>query len=150
MTLTVKPSYILMVLIILVAWIWGFTVGRKFGRTQILTVVDTVQVVDTLKVSDTVFIYQGGELRLVRCDTAYLRWESRLGHLENISWGQWYSWGVRAPSVSSYSASFGVGVGLGYYHEPFGFISWRFKRFQGWIKPYRPYGVGFSYMLLFW
>ena len=150
MTLTVKPSHILMILMILVAWIWGFSVGRKFGRTQILAVVDTVQVVDTLTVADTVFIYQGGELRLVKCDTAFIRWENRLGHLENISFGGWHSWGVHAPPVSLYSERYGIGIGLGYYREPFGFLSWRFGRLQGWVKPYKPYSAGFSYMLLLW
>ncbi len=148
-SMTVKPYHIIIALMILMAWIWGFTLGRRFSRVKTLTVIDTVQIVDTLTLLDTVFVYQGGELRLVKCDTAYFRWESSLGHSINTSWGQWYSLGVRAPSISSY-ASYGVGIGLGYYMEPFGFISWRFGRFQGWVKPYYPYAAGLSYMLLLW
>ena len=143
-------SHILIIILMtVIAWLWGFSIGKM--RTAMVSVVqDTVIIVDTFRISDTVFIYQGGELRLVKCDTAFIRWENRLGHLENISWGGWHSWGVHAPPVSPYSANFGVGVGVGYYKEPFGFLSWRFGRLQGWVKPYKPYSAGFSYMLLLW
>ena len=141
-------SHILIIILMtVIAWLWGFSIGRRTG-SMVSVVHDTVRIVDTLKVADTVYLYAGGELKLVKCDTAYLKWESSLGHSINANWGGWHSWGVHAPPVSPYS--FGVGIGVGYYKEPFGFLSWRFGRLQGWIKPYRPYGVGFSYMLLFW
>ncbi len=130
----------------------GFLLGRCSRPSpevvyEAIKVIDTLKFVDTVKVLDTVYVSSVGEVRLVGCDTASFSWNLETHHVFKLERDNYFERSLMVQR-QGYPSSWGVGVGLGWNGVVFPYISIRYKRISGWIKPLRPYTGGVSLEIL--
>jgi len=132
----------------------GFILGRCSRPDsqevvyEAIKVVDTLKFVDTVKVLDTVYVSSVGEVRLVGCDTASFSWNLETHHVFKLERDNFFERSLMVQR-QGYSPSWAVGAGIGIMDGIlFPYVTIRYRKITGWIKPYRPLSGGVSLEIL--